>query len=127
VYFTRPGDSVVLRALADESPLISAAVSRAPDPTKFDTGVTSLEWLTRRIKNQRINNYKVTFFFGNASCPPIDVCRELRRGWPVEGLSTQKLGRRCSHVRKFLRSIEQVRMHRGLDRGAVTDFRTLQK
>jgi hypothetical protein len=69
VYFTRPGDSVVLRALADESPLISAAVARAPDPTKFDTGVTSLEWLTRRIKNQRINNYKVTFFFQRRFLP----------------------------------------------------------
>ncbi|KAJ7491422.1 hypothetical protein B0H11DRAFT_2009023 [Mycena galericulata] len=58
VYFTRPGNSVILRALADESPLIAAAVASAPDPTKYDTGVTSLDWFTRRIKNQRVKNRK---------------------------------------------------------------------
>ncbi|KAJ6595200.1 hypothetical protein DFH09DRAFT_1305877 [Mycena vulgaris] len=58
VYFTRPGNSVVLRALTDKSSLIAEAVKGAPDPTKFETGETSFDWFTRRIKNQRINNRK---------------------------------------------------------------------
>ncbi|KAJ7190098.1 Clavaminate synthase-like protein [Mycena pura] len=58
VYFTRPGNSVVLRALTDSSPLIADAAARAPDPKKYDTGMTSLDWFTRRIKNQRIANRK---------------------------------------------------------------------
>ncbi|KAJ7112332.1 hypothetical protein C8R44DRAFT_798349 [Mycena epipterygia] len=58
VYFTRPGNSVVLRALTDESSMIAAAVANAADPTKFDTGVTSFDWFTRRIKNQRLKNRK---------------------------------------------------------------------
>ncbi|OBZ65453.1 hypothetical protein A0H81_14575 [Grifola frondosa] len=57
VYFTRPSDSVELRALADESPLIAEAVSRAP-PGKFDTGVTAKTWLERRVKSTRLRNYK---------------------------------------------------------------------
>jgi len=56
VFFSRPGNSVVLRALKDESRMVADAVSRAPDPSKYDTGVTSFEWFTRRIKNQRIKN-----------------------------------------------------------------------
>ncbi|KAJ7663028.1 hypothetical protein B0H17DRAFT_1162879 [Mycena rosella] len=44
VYFTRPGNDVTLRALA---------VTRTPDKN-FETGCTSLEWFTRRIKNQRM-------------------------------------------------------------------------
>ena len=59
VYFTRPGNSVVLRALTESSPLIADAAARAPDPKKYDTGMTSLDWFTRRIKNQRIANRKV--------------------------------------------------------------------
>jgi len=58
VYFTRPGNSIILRALTDESPMIAEAVANAPDPGKFDTGVTSLDWFSRRIKNQRIKNRK---------------------------------------------------------------------
>ncbi|KAJ7041622.1 Clavaminate synthase-like protein [Mycena alexandri] len=58
VYFTRPGNSIILRALTDESPMIAEAVANAPDPGQFDTGVTSLDWFTRRIKNQRIKNRK---------------------------------------------------------------------
>ncbi|KAJ7116875.1 Clavaminate synthase-like protein [Mycena epipterygia] len=56
VYFMRPANSVVLRALADESPMIAAAVANATDPKKFDPGVTSLEWFTRRVKNLRLKN-----------------------------------------------------------------------
>ncbi|KAF7339074.1 Clavaminate synthase-like protein [Mycena venus] len=58
VYFTRPADSVVLRALTDESPLIADAVAHASDPKRFEPGVTALEWLTRRIKNRRAANQK---------------------------------------------------------------------
>jgi isopenicillin N synthase-like dioxygenase len=57
VFFTRPGNSVVLRALVDESPMIAEAVARAPDKN-FETGSTSAEWFARRIKNQRIKNRK---------------------------------------------------------------------
>ncbi|KAJ7055816.1 hypothetical protein C8F01DRAFT_1157781 [Mycena amicta] len=56
VFFTRPGNSIVLRALKEQSSMIAEAVARAPDATKYDTGVSSLEWFTRRIKNQRIAN-----------------------------------------------------------------------
>ncbi|KAF8974254.1 hypothetical protein BDZ97DRAFT_1899988 [Flammula alnicola] len=57
VYFTRPGNSVILRALVDQSPIVAEAVSRTPDKD-FDTGATSLDWFSRRIKNQRIKNRK---------------------------------------------------------------------
>ena len=59
VYFMRPANSVVLRALADSSPLIADAVARAPDPTMYETGATAIEWFTRRVKMIRIANYKV--------------------------------------------------------------------
>ncbi|KAJ7804541.1 hypothetical protein B0H14DRAFT_2883807 [Mycena olivaceomarginata] len=58
VYFTRPADAVVLRALTDESALIADAVAHASDPKKFEPGVTALEWLTRRVKNRRAANQK---------------------------------------------------------------------
>ncbi|KAJ7623875.1 hypothetical protein DFH06DRAFT_757888 [Mycena polygramma] len=56
VYFTRPADSVVLRALADESLVIADAVAHASDPKRFEPGVTALEWLTRRVRNRRAAN-----------------------------------------------------------------------
>lgn len=56
VYFTRPGNSVELRALTDESPAIAEAVSKASDPTVYQTGSTAEQWFARRIKNQRIKN-----------------------------------------------------------------------
>ncbi|KAI0352451.1 Clavaminate synthase-like protein [Trametes cingulata] len=60
VYFTRPGNSVVLRALADESPLVAEAVKNAPGHLRsiFESGQTSQEWFTRRVKNMRTNNQK---------------------------------------------------------------------
>ncbi|KAJ6468614.1 Clavaminate synthase-like protein [Mycena vitilis] len=58
VYFTRPADSVVLRALTDESPLIADAVAHAADPKRFNPEVTAQEWLTRRVKNRRAANQK---------------------------------------------------------------------
>ena len=58
VYFCRPGNSVILRALVDESPLIANAVARNPEKN-YETGCTAHEWFTRRIKNQRMKNRKV--------------------------------------------------------------------
>jgi len=57
VYFTRPGNSIILRALVDESLLIAEAVSSGPEKN-YETGSTALEWFSRRIKNQRIKNRK---------------------------------------------------------------------
>ncbi|KAI0772544.1 Clavaminate synthase-like protein [Trametes elegans] len=58
VFFTRPNDDAMLRALQDESPQIADAVRKAPSG-KFETGSTAVQWLTRRIKSQRVANYKV--------------------------------------------------------------------
>jgi hypothetical protein len=62
VFFTRPGDEVVLRALVDESQIIADAVVKAAEKN-FDTGATAHEWFSRRIRNQRINNRKVVFYY----------------------------------------------------------------
>jgi len=59
VFFTRASDDIELRALDDQSPLIAEAVAQAPNSeARFRPGVTAKGWLTRRIKNQRIKNYK---------------------------------------------------------------------
>ena len=58
VFFTRPNDTVMLHHLADDSPQIAAAVARAP-PGKYAPGVTAEEWLMRRIRAQRVTQYKV--------------------------------------------------------------------
>ncbi|KAG2358711.1 hypothetical protein BDR07DRAFT_1294142 [Suillus spraguei] len=55
VFFTRPGNSEVLRALVESSHIIAEAVKKRPDKS-FETGSTAVEWLARRIKNQRIRN-----------------------------------------------------------------------
>ncbi|EIN04785.1 Clavaminate synthase-like protein [Punctularia strigosozonata HHB-11173 SS5] len=59
VYFTRPGDSVPLRAFAEESPLIAASVARMSesDKVKYAGSTTAQEWFIRRAKNQRAKNY----------------------------------------------------------------------
>ncbi|TFK80130.1 Clavaminate synthase-like protein, partial [Polyporus arcularius HHB13444] len=57
VYFTRPNDSVILRAQSEKSGDIAAAVADAP-AGKFDTGVTAQEWIARRFRSQRAANYK---------------------------------------------------------------------
>ena len=59
VYFTRPGNSIVLHALVDQSPIIAEAVKRTPEKN-FDAGATALDWFTRRIKNQRLKNRQVS-------------------------------------------------------------------
>ncbi|KAJ7626860.1 Clavaminate synthase-like protein [Roridomyces roridus] len=60
VYFTRPANTVVLRALAEDSSMIAEAVESAPDPKRFDPGATALEWLTRRVRERRAANQKVS-------------------------------------------------------------------
>ena len=74
VFFSRPGDSVKLRALTELSPIIAKAVSEAPEKN-FNPESTSLEWFTRRVKNQRINNRKVTRSF-DCDC----VVHEFKQG-----------------------------------------------
>ncbi|KAF9449729.1 Clavaminate synthase-like protein, partial [Macrolepiota fuliginosa MF-IS2] len=55
VFFTRPGNSKVLRALVESSPTIAAAVASKPEKS-FETGTTAKEWFARRVKYQRIAN-----------------------------------------------------------------------
>ena len=61
IFFTRPGDSVVLRPLAEASALIADAAEKAPEHLRklFETGQTSKEWLFRRVRNMRTKNQKV--------------------------------------------------------------------
>ena len=63
VFFTRPGNSIRLQALTEESALIADAVEKAPAHLRaiFESGQTSYEWFTRRVKNMRTNNQKVRF------------------------------------------------------------------
>ncbi|EIN05631.1 Clavaminate synthase-like protein [Punctularia strigosozonata HHB-11173 SS5] len=58
VYFTRPGDSVPLKALTEESALIKDAVDRlSPAETaKYEGSATAREWFARRTRNQRAKN-----------------------------------------------------------------------
>ncbi|KAI0773527.1 Clavaminate synthase-like protein [Fomes fomentarius] len=57
VFFTRPNDSVELRHQAEKSAMIAEAVARAPRG-KYEPGATAQEWLARRIRVQRIDNFK---------------------------------------------------------------------
>ncbi|TRM63088.1 hypothetical protein BD626DRAFT_569149 [Schizophyllum amplum] len=60
VFFSRPGNGQVLRALTDESTMIRDAVeakrARGEDVSGYDTGSTAFDWFARRIRNQRIKN-----------------------------------------------------------------------
>jgi hypothetical protein len=58
VFFTRPGNTNVLRALVGSSHVIAEAVKKQPD-RNFETGSTAAEWFARRIKYQRIGNRTV--------------------------------------------------------------------
>ncbi|KAF5352831.1 hypothetical protein D9756_006287 [Leucocoprinus leucothites] len=57
VFFTRPGNSKVLRALVESSPIIATSVKSKPEKS-FETGVTAKEWFARRVRYQRIANRK---------------------------------------------------------------------
>lgn len=56
VFFSRPGNSVVLEPLAG-SKMIKEAREAAPG--KYETGSTAADWFARRTKYQRIKNRKV--------------------------------------------------------------------
>lgn len=62
IFFTRPGRKVVLRALAEESNMIKAAMDgkrqKGEDVSAYEGTVTAGEWFTRRMRNQRIKNRK---------------------------------------------------------------------
>ncbi|KAK7452196.1 hypothetical protein VKT23_012299 [Stygiomarasmius scandens] len=58
VFFQRPGNSVVLRALTDQSPVIDQAVKNSDGRINFNPGQTAEEWFVRRVKHKRTNNYK---------------------------------------------------------------------
>lgn len=83
VFFTRPGNSVVLRALVEDSPMIAEAVAKTPEKN-FETGSTSFEWFSRRIRNQRIKNRKVSILclYTNIGFHSSDL-RGLKLGWRV--------------------------------------------
>ncbi|KAG2075289.1 Clavaminate synthase-like protein [Suillus decipiens] len=55
VFFIRPGNSKVLRALVESSDSIAEAVKKRPD-RNFETGSTAMVWFMRRVKNQRVSN-----------------------------------------------------------------------
>jgi len=58
VFFTRPGESMVLEPMANLSEAVAEAISK-PENARFQTGGTTAgEWFARRIKNQRIKNRK---------------------------------------------------------------------
>ena len=61
MYLTRPSNSVMLRALVEESPMIADAVTKTPEKN-FETEATSYDWFTRKIKNQRINSRNVAIW-----------------------------------------------------------------
>ncbi|TFK56538.1 Clavaminate synthase-like protein, partial [Heliocybe sulcata] len=54
VFFTRPGNSSILKPLSDHSAIIAQAATTYP-PIKH-MGSTAGDWFARRMKNQRVNN-----------------------------------------------------------------------
>lgn len=67
VYFTRPGDSVHLKALVGESTIIAKAVAETPD-RDFDSGATASQWFARRQAKWRVDNQKVMLFVNPSLC-----------------------------------------------------------
>ncbi|KAI6157099.1 hypothetical protein BKA82DRAFT_994495 [Pisolithus tinctorius] len=55
VFFTRPNNTQILRALVEDSQAIAESVKQFPEG-KFETGSTAEEWFSRRIKYQRLKN-----------------------------------------------------------------------
>jgi isopenicillin N synthase-like dioxygenase len=59
VFFTRPINSAILRALVEDSDIVAQGVKdhiQAGGTMNFETGSTAADWFKRRIKNQRIKN-----------------------------------------------------------------------
>lgn len=63
VYFSRPANHVILRALVEESRMIAEVVKKTPERS-FETGSTSKDWVERRVKYLRANNRKVCLLCG---------------------------------------------------------------
>ncbi|RDB23591.1 Oxidoreductase vrtI [Hypsizygus marmoreus] len=57
VFFTRPADSVYLKALVDESDMISQAVAQDTEHD-YNPGVTAAQWFARRQSKWRTDNRK---------------------------------------------------------------------
>ncbi|KIJ24508.1 hypothetical protein M422DRAFT_194605, partial [Sphaerobolus stellatus SS14] len=57
VFFLRPGNSVILNALTEQSPMIKGAMDSA-DSEKFTTNTTAEVWKARRVKYRRAANQK---------------------------------------------------------------------
>ncbi|KDQ24054.1 hypothetical protein PLEOSDRAFT_1059225 [Pleurotus ostreatus PC15] len=57
VFFTRPGNSVHLKALTELSPLIAQKVAETPDKM-HDAGVNAAQWFARRQSKWRVDNQK---------------------------------------------------------------------
>ncbi|KAF8884276.1 Clavaminate synthase-like protein [Gymnopilus junonius] len=62
VFFSRLGDSVILRALAEESPVVAEIVKKKSSggSEKSHPHVTAQEWCQRRVKNRRMANRQAT-------------------------------------------------------------------
>ena len=58
MFFTRPNDAVELQHQGDKSAKIAEAIAEAP-PGKYEPGMTSAEWLMRRIRAKRVAHYNV--------------------------------------------------------------------
>lgn len=73
VYHTRPGKSVVMRPLSEESEMIREAIERmSPEQrAKYSPNTTAGEWFARRIKHLRTSNRKVKL--NHISCPLSDT------------------------------------------------------
>ncbi|KAI0062564.1 Clavaminate synthase-like protein [Artomyces pyxidatus] len=56
VYFTRPGDSVPLEPLSEQSAMIADAVAKAP-AGKYNTGTTAKGWFARRVRNVQLTKF----------------------------------------------------------------------
>ncbi len=68
VFFTRPNDTVTLHHLAAHSAQIAAAVALSAAPGKYAPGVTAEEWLMRRVRAQRVTQYKVCSHSCHLAC-----------------------------------------------------------
>ena len=78
--FTRPSDSVILHALTEESTVVAEAVTNATNKEVFNSGQTSKEWFSRRIKYQRTKNQKVCWLIATSPVDDADVPpRRVRR------------------------------------------------
>ena len=64
MFFTRPNDTIELCHQGGKSAKIAEAVAKAP-PGKYEPGMTSAEWLVRRIRAKRVAHYNVR---GNIAC-----------------------------------------------------------